>query len=44
MPFVDVGRRHTWGDTTAVGYCSRGRAYAVGYLQGVFDVLGVSRP
>nr|ACL11814.1 hypothetical protein [Mycolicibacterium brisbanense] len=34
-----VGDVSTWGDTSAAAYCSRGRAYAIGYLQGVLDGL-----
>lgn len=34
----DVG---TWGDTSSEAYCSRGRAHAIGYLQGVFNALGI---
>ena len=31
----------TWGDTSSLAYCSRGRAHAIGYLQGVLNALGV---
>lgn len=31
----------TWGDTSAEAYCSRGRAHAIGYLQGVLNGLGL---
>jgi hypothetical protein len=41
---IDVGHRRTWGDPTAAAYCSRGRAYAIGYLQGVLDASGITRP
>lgn len=37
-----VGDADTWGDTSSDAYCSRGRAHAVGYLQGVLDALGIS--
>lgn len=36
-----VGDPGTWGDTSAAGYCSRGRAYAIGYLQGMLRALGL---
>lgn len=36
-----IGDRDTWGDTSADAYCSRGRAHAIGYLQGVLNALGV---
>jgi mannonate dehydratase len=36
-----VGDPGTWGDTSAAGYCSRGRAYAIGYLQGLLRALGL---
>lgn len=34
-----VGDLDTWGDTSPAAYCSRGRAHAIGYLQGVLDTL-----
>ncbi|WP_072690947.1 mannonate dehydratase [Rhodococcus marinonascens] len=34
-----VGDIATWGDTSSAAYCSRGRAYAIGYLQGVLRGL-----
>ncbi len=34
-----VGDGPTWGDTSSAAYCSRGRAHAIGYLQGVFNAL-----
>ncbi|MEV0948694.1 mannonate dehydratase [Rhodococcus sp. NPDC049939] len=34
-----VGDIATWGDTSSAAYCSRGRAYAIGYLQGVLGGL-----
>ena len=36
-----IGDVATWGDTSAQAYCSRGRAHAIGYLQGVFRALGL---
>jgi mannonate dehydratase len=39
-----IGDDDTWADTASAAYCSRGRANAIGYLQGVFDaVLGRER-
>ena len=38
-----IGDLDTWGDTSPEAYCSRGRAHAIGYLQGVFDALGIPR-
>jgi mannonate dehydratase len=37
-----TGDSGTWGDTSAAAYCSRGRAYAIGYLQGLLRALGIS--
>jgi mannonate dehydratase len=37
-----VGDPDTWGDTSPEAYCSRGRAHAIGYLQGVLNGLGLS--
>jgi mannonate dehydratase len=37
-----AGDLGTWGDTSAGAYCSRGRAYAIGYLQGLLNALGVT--
>ncbi|GGF99997.1 mannonate dehydratase [Rhodococcoides trifolii] len=34
-----VGDIATWGDTSPEAYCSRGRAYAIGYLQGVLNAI-----
>lgn len=34
-----VGDLDTWGDTSAEAYCSRGRAHAIGYIQGVLNAL-----
>ncbi len=36
-----VGDPGTWGDTSTAAYCSRGRAYAIGYLQGLLKALGL---
>ena len=36
-----IGDSDTWGDTSSDAYCSRGRAHAIGYLQGVFNALGI---
>jgi mannonate dehydratase len=36
-----LGDLDTWGDTSPAAYCSRGRAHAIGYLQGVLNALGV---
>jgi mannonate dehydratase len=37
-----IGDRDTWMDTSPEAYCSRGRAHAIGYLQGVLNGLGIS--
>ncbi len=37
-----IGDLDTWGDTSSDAYCSRGRAHAIGYLQGVLNGLGLS--
>src|SRR6266581_724419 len=34
-----VGDVDTWADTATAAYCSRGRAYAIGYLQGLLKAL-----
>ena len=34
-----IGDVDTWGDTSSAAYCSRGRAHAIGYLQGVLEAL-----
>lgn len=34
-----IGDSDTWGDTSPTAYCSRGRAHAIGYLQGVLNAL-----
>lgn len=36
-----VGDPGTWGGTSAAAYCPRGRAYAIGYLQGLLKALGI---
>ncbi len=36
-----VGDAGTWGDTSSAAYCSRGRSYAIGYLQGMLRALGI---
>jgi mannonate dehydratase len=36
-----VGDPGTWGDISSAAYCSRGRAYAIGYLQGLLRSLGL---
>jgi mannonate dehydratase len=36
-----IGDSDTWGDTSPEAYCSRGRAHAIGYLQGVLNGLGL---
>lgn len=40
-----LGDVDTWGDTSSAAYCSRGRAHAIGYLQGALNALetGCSR-
>jgi mannonate dehydratase len=36
-----TGDCDTWRDTSPEAYCSRGRAHAIGYLQGIFNALGL---
>lgn len=36
-----IGDRDTWIDTSSAAYRSRGRAHAIGYLQGVINGLGL---
>lgn len=36
-----VGDVDTWADTSPEAYCSRGRAHALGYLQGTLHALGI---
>ena len=35
-----IGDPDTWMDISSAAYCSRGRAHAIGYLQGVLNGLG----
>jgi mannonate dehydratase len=37
-----IGDEDTWADTESAAYCSRGRAHAIGYLQGLINALGLS--
>ncbi|MET9220044.1 mannonate dehydratase [Streptomyces sp. NPDC088197] len=39
-----IGDLDTWGDISSEAYCSRGRAHAIGYLQGVLNGLGLDQP
>jgi mannonate dehydratase len=39
-----VGDPETWMNIPSEAYCSRGRAHAIGYLQGVLDALGLGWP
>jgi mannonate dehydratase len=34
-----IGDEDTWANTTSAAYCSRGRAHAIGYLQGLLHAL-----
>jgi mannonate dehydratase len=34
-----IGDEDTWANTSSEAYCSRGRAYAIGYLQGLLKAL-----
>ena len=34
-----IGDPGTFGDTSSAAYCSRGRAHAIGYLQGLLRAL-----
>ena len=36
-----VGDAGAWDDTSSAAYCSRGRAHAIGYLQGMLRALGI---
>jgi mannonate dehydratase len=36
-----IGDPDTWMDISPAAYCSRGRAHAIGYLQGVLNGLGI---
>ncbi|MFD7157495.1 mannonate dehydratase [Kribbella sp. NPDC059898] len=37
-----IGDLDTWGDISSAAYCSRGRAHAIGYLQGVLNGIGAT--
>jgi mannonate dehydratase len=37
-----IGDQDTWADTSSQAYCSRGRAHAIGYLQGTLHALGLN--
>jgi len=39
-----IGDEDTWADTASASYCSRGRAHAIGYLQGLLNALNGDRP
>jgi len=34
-----IGDEDTWADTASAAYCSRGRAHAIGYLQGLLNAI-----
>jgi mannonate dehydratase len=34
-----IGDEDTWANTGSTAYCSRGRAHAIGYLQGLLHAL-----
>jgi mannonate dehydratase len=34
-----IGDEDTWADTASAAYCSRGRAHAIGYLQGILNAM-----
>jgi mannonate dehydratase len=36
-----IGDGDTWGDTSSQAYCSRGRAHAIGYIQGILNALAL---
>ena len=36
-----IGDEDTWAETASAAYCSRGRAHAIGYLQGLLNALQV---
>lgn len=38
-----IGDEDTWADTASAAYCSRGRAHAIGYLQGLLNALNGDR-
>jgi mannonate dehydratase len=37
-----IGDEDTWADTASAAYCSRGRAHALGYLQGVLNAMAAA--
>jgi mannonate dehydratase len=37
-----IGDEDTWADTASAAYCSRGRAHALGYLQGVMKAMAAN--
>lgn len=39
-----IGDIDTWRDTSTEAYCSRGRAHAIGYLQGILNYLEADAP
>jgi mannonate dehydratase len=36
-----IGDEDTWADTASAAYCSRGRAHAIGYIQGLLNAIDV---
>jgi mannonate dehydratase len=34
-----IGDEDTWADTASAAYCSRGRAHAIGYIQGILNAM-----
>jgi mannonate dehydratase len=38
-----IGDPDTWSDTSSAAYCSRGRAHAIGYMQGLLNALERAR-
>lgn len=39
-----IGDEDTWANTASAAYCSRGRAHAIGYLQGLLHALDGESP
>ena len=39
-----IGDEDTWANTSSEAYCSRGRAHAIGYLQGLLHALEGAAP
>ncbi len=39
-----IGDEDTWANTSSAAYCSRGRAHAIGYLQGILHALDDETP